>query len=265
MACPCCCSEPGACCVPSGSGFECQQKTSCECSTVSGWFYGAGVACSAGLCNILSNPCSFCCNSLPSTFSVAIQVQFDKLVLGASTGTFSGSGSRTTSASGVSSSKTLTANVTLTGGSGACRSYNFSGCGPYGDMQNLSVSLSQAHGNGDCRWQIAIVSRHLSAATYVNDANFNTPNCVTGTTENFFDSGNLQVSDSVVSGRTCNLSGLAFSGVTTIVREACVESFGTNTRICRIANFNANETSADVVVGSLPEQIITATWSATIV
>ena len=265
MACPCCCSEPGACCVPSGSSYACQQKTSCECSTLSGWFHGAGIACVTGLCGSSFNPCSFCCNSLPSTFSIAITVVFDTLVLTASTGTFSGSGSRITSASGVSSSKTLSANVTLTGGSGACRSYAFSGCGPYGDMQDISVALTQSHSNGDCRWSLAITSRHLSAATYVNDANFNTFNCATGTTQNFFDSGNLQVSDSIVTGPTCNLSGLTFSGPTTIVREACVESFGTNTRICRIADFNAGENSADILFGSLPEQIITATWTASIV
>lgn len=263
MACPCCCSEPGACCVPAGDGYSCQQQTSCECSTLSGWFHGAGIACVAGLCGSF-NPCSFCCSSLPSTFSVAINIVFDKLVLTASTGTFSSSGSRITSPFGVSSSKTLTANVTLTGGSGACRSFSFSGCGPYGDMQNIQVLLSQSHSNGDCRWNLAITSRHLSAATYVNDANFNTFNCATGTTENFFDSGNLTVADLVVTGPTCNLSGLTFSGPTTIVREACVQSFGTNTRLCRIANFNAGETSADIVSGSLPEQIITATWTATI-
>jgi hypothetical protein len=132
-------------------------------------------------------------------------------------------------------------------------------------MQNIEVVLAQFHSNGDCRWNLAISSRHLSAATYVNDDNFNTFNCAAGTTQNFFDSGFLEVSDSVVTGRTCNLSGLTFSGPTTIVRVACVESFGTNTRICRIANFNAGETSADIAFGSLPEQIITATWTATIV
>lgn len=260
MTCPCCCSEPGACCVPSGSSYVCQQKTSCECSTLAGWFHGAAVACATGLCSAF-NPCSFCCSTLPSTISVAISVQFDKLVLSANSSSSSPFGSSVISASGLVGSKSLTGNVTLTGGSGACRNYSFSGCGPYGDMQNLVVGLSQVHADGDCRWRISIRGRYLSAVTYGNDATFD---CKTGTTASFFDSGSYEVAATVVTGRTCSLSGIVFSGSETFVRAACTPVSGTNSRSCRIADIDEESGTADISFGSLPEQTITAEWTATI-
>lgn len=262
MACPCCCTEPGACCVENFDfgyrSWTCSQKTWCACRDVGGWFRGP-ITCQQASCSSFE-PCNYCCASLPASFNVAISGTVDQLVIGAdNVQTFIPFGSRINVAQAIVYNKSVSANVTLTGDSAACRRYLFNGCGPFGDFISITVDLAQTHTQGRCRWRLSLQCLYQSCATYGNRSY---TNCVTGEVGSFFQGGFL-ASETKEIEPTCALSGLTFSGTHLFLSEQCVNrlTFG-GENICRTASIDGCAVST--VLGPLPQIQSAFTWTATI-